>query len=176
MIVCPPSPPSPWCTFLWFLRIFSDFRICYKSPFASEFSWRKRRSHKGKKEVACICVQTSSFLFVGMWRNRKSSKMKHPGGSGALCSRPKGDPGPQPIFQNLFVCQITPCKTRTLTLWISSQALENILRLNGSTITRKELQVLHDACLDPALSVSKQAVASLTTLLVEKNTCAPLQK
>ncbi|XP_033638776.1 condensin-2 complex subunit D3-like [Asterias rubens] len=56
------------------------------------------------------------------------------------------------------------------------QALENILRLDGSTITIKELQVLHDACLDPALSVRKQAVASLTTLLGEKKTCVPLQK
>ena len=36
------------------LRIFPNFRILYKSPFASKFSWKKRSSHQGKKEVACI--------------------------------------------------------------------------------------------------------------------------
>ena len=39
---------------LWFLRIFPDFRIFCKSPFASRCSWKKRSSHQGKKEVACI--------------------------------------------------------------------------------------------------------------------------
>ena len=41
---------------LWFLGVFPDFRILfYKlSSFASEFTWKKRSSHQGKKEVACI--------------------------------------------------------------------------------------------------------------------------
>ena len=60
-------------TGLWFLQSFPDFRILYKSPFASKFSWKKRRS--------LYCVQTSSSLFVGMWRVCTSSKIKHPGGS-----------------------------------------------------------------------------------------------
>ena len=36
--------------------IYPDFIyfIFYKSPFASKFSWKKRSSHQGKKEVACI--------------------------------------------------------------------------------------------------------------------------
>ena len=77
---------------LWFLRIF------YKSPFASKFSWKKKSSHQGKKEVACI---VSSFLFVGMWRVCKSSNN--------FTSRrfrglwPKGDPGLLPIFQDLLL-------------------------------------------------------------------------
>ena len=38
-----------------------------------------------RREVATKpCVQTSSFLFVGMWRICKSSKIKHPGGSGGF--------------------------------------------------------------------------------------------
>ena len=39
---------------------------------------------QGKKGSSLYYVQTSSFLFVGMWRVCKSSKMKHPGGSGKL--------------------------------------------------------------------------------------------
>ena len=39
---------------LWFLRIFPDFRIVFKSPFASKCSWKKRSSHQGKKDVTCI--------------------------------------------------------------------------------------------------------------------------
>ena len=40
----------------------------YKSLFPSHFSWKKRSS--------LYCVQTFSFLFVGMWRVCKSSKTK----------------------------------------------------------------------------------------------------
>ena len=45
-----------------------------------------------------------------MWRVCKSSKIKHPGGSGDLSSGPpNGDPGPLPIFQEFLLnCQITP--------------------------------------------------------------------
>ena len=47
---------------------------------------KKRSSHQGKKEQACIVSKPYvSHLFVGMWRVCKSSKIKHPGGSGGLC-------------------------------------------------------------------------------------------
>ena len=36
------------------LRIFPNLWIFYKSPFASKCLWKKRSSHQGKKEVACI--------------------------------------------------------------------------------------------------------------------------
>ena len=50
-----------------------------------------------KISLCLCCVQASSFLFVGMWRVCKFSKIQ-----GALSSRPKGDPGPLPIFQDFF--------------------------------------------------------------------------
>ena len=59
-----------------------------------------------KERSSLYRVQTSSFWFMGMWRVCKSSKIKHPGGSGgggALSSRPKVDPGPLPIFQDLLL-------------------------------------------------------------------------
>ena len=62
---------------LWFLMICPGFRIFYKLLFASKYPPRKERS-------SLYCVQTSSFLFVGMWRVCKSSKVKHPGGSGGF--------------------------------------------------------------------------------------------
>ena len=45
-------------------------------------------------------VQTSIFWFVGMCRVCKSSKMKHPGGSGGFVLETKG---PLPIFQDLLL-------------------------------------------------------------------------
>ena len=75
-----------------FLRIFSWFHnFFYKSPFASKSSWKKS-SHQGKKEVACIVSQTSRRF------------------RGALSSRPKGDPGLLPIFQDfcLLLSNCTP--------------------------------------------------------------------
>ena len=47
------------------------------------------------------CVQTSSFLFVGMWRVCISSKIQEV--QGALSSRPKGVPGLLPIFQDFLL-------------------------------------------------------------------------
>ena len=60
------------CNFSGFVLISGIF----KCPFAAKCSWMKRSS--------LYCVQTSSFLFVGMWRVCKSSKIKHPGGSGGF--------------------------------------------------------------------------------------------
>ena len=60
------------------------------------------------------CVQTSSFLFVGMWRVCNSSKIKHPGGSGTLSSGPKGEPGPARYPFSLFfiILNHTPAEQR----------------------------------------------------------------
>ena len=62
---------------LWFLKIFPDFRIFFKSPFASTFSWKKRSCHQGKKEVACIVSKPLVACFWGVC----ASKMKHSAGS-----------------------------------------------------------------------------------------------
>ena len=61
---------------LWFLRIFLQISLCLKIFLKVEkLPPRKERS-------SLYCVQTSNFLFVVMWRVCKSSKIKHPGGSG----------------------------------------------------------------------------------------------
>ena len=68
---------------------FLQISLCLKSSLKEEkYPLRKERS-------SLYCVQTSCFLFVGMWRVCKSSK-KHPKG-------PKGDPGPLPIFQDVLL-------------------------------------------------------------------------
>ena len=46
---------------LWF---FPDFRICYKSPFASKCFSKMRSSHQGKNDVACI---VSKLLASCLW-------------------------------------------------------------------------------------------------------------
>ena len=101
--------------FSWFLMISPDFSwfflisgFCYKSPFASECSWKKRSSHQGKNRSSLYCVQTSSFLFVEMWRVCKSSKIKHPGGSGGLCPLDQRETQARyPFFRIFYFCQIT---------------------------------------------------------------------
>ncbi|XP_064384274.1 condensin-2 complex subunit D3-L-like isoform X2 [Halichondria panicea] len=47
------------------------------------------------------------------------------------------------------------------------QALEALIRMEPGT-NKEDLEALHARCLDPALSVRKQALASLTTLLLER--------
>ena len=93
---------------------FQDLFFFYKSPIAPKFSWKKRSSHQGKKELACIVSKPSNFLFVGMWRVCNSSKTKHPGGSGVLSSTAKGDPGLLPIFQDFVLLS-----SHTHVIWIS---------------------------------------------------------
>ena len=64
----------------------SWFQEFYKFHFPSKCSWKERCSHQGKKDVACI---VSKPLVSCLWGCGvcKSSKMKHPGGSGGagLC-------------------------------------------------------------------------------------------
>ena len=69
----------------------------YKSPFASKFSWKKRSSHQGKKEVACT---VSKPVFFCLWECGVS-KIKHPRDSGG--ARPKGHPGLLLIFQDFLL-------------------------------------------------------------------------
>ena len=47
------------------------------------------------------------------------------------------------------------------------QALESVIRLDMDKIDNEDVQAIHERCLDPALSVRKQALASLTALMVD---------
>ena len=64
-----------------FIRPVISQDFFYKSPIASEFSWKKRSSHQGKKEVACTVSKPLVSCLWGMWRVCKSSKINHPRGS-----------------------------------------------------------------------------------------------
>ena len=90
---------SKSCPCLWFLRTFADLRILYKSPVASELFGQKRSIHQGKKEVACI---GSKPLVSCLWGCGESLNPPKLNIQEALSSRPKGDPGPLPIFQDFF--------------------------------------------------------------------------
>ncbi|XP_071957014.1 condensin-2 complex subunit D3-L-like, partial [Antedon mediterranea] len=46
------------------------------------------------------------------------------------------------------------------------QALSNIIALDGMSVNEREVEVLYKHCLDPALSVRKQALNSITNLLL----------
>ena len=95
LVFFPISPPPPQSTLRGFIYHppscnssvqqacdFSGFFLIsgflYKSPFASKCSWKKRSSHQGKKEVACI---VSKPLVSCLWRCGESTnrpKIKHP--------------------------------------------------------------------------------------------------
>ena len=57
----------------WFLRI----SLCLKF-----FSWKKRSSHQGKKEVACIVSKLLVSYLWGCGEFVNPPKILHPGGSG----------------------------------------------------------------------------------------------
>ena len=85
-----------------FFRLVIFHNCFYKSPFASKFSCMKTSSQQGKKEVACI---VSKPLVSCLWRCGESvnpPKLNIQEVQGALSSRPKGDPGPLPIFQDFL--------------------------------------------------------------------------
>ena len=65
---------------------FSWFQGFHKSFFASECSCKKRSSHQGKKEVACIVSKSLVSCLWGCGESVNPPKIKHPGGSGGLCS------------------------------------------------------------------------------------------
>ncbi|EDO46571.1 predicted protein, partial [Nematostella vectensis] len=55
------------------------------------------------------------------------------------------------------------------------QALESVIHLDLAHLHKPDLIMLHDRCMDPALSVRRQAMVSLTSLLQEQPTNAMLQ-
>ena len=63
---CPPQPPAP-------LNPLPLSSSALSSPVEVFITWKERSS--------LYCIQTSSFLFVGVW---KSPKIKHPGGLGGF--------------------------------------------------------------------------------------------
>ena len=68
------------------------------SPFALKFSWKKRSIHQGKKEVACIVSKPLVSCLWGCVEPVNPPNLNIQEVQGALSSRPKGDPGPLPIF------------------------------------------------------------------------------
>ncbi|XP_031558321.1 condensin-2 complex subunit D3-like isoform X2 [Actinia tenebrosa] len=55
------------------------------------------------------------------------------------------------------------------------QALESVVHLDLSCLKKPDVMMLHDRCMDPALSVRKQAMVSLTALLQEQPSDTVLQ-
>ncbi|XP_044174621.1 condensin-2 complex subunit D3-like isoform X3 [Acropora millepora] len=55
------------------------------------------------------------------------------------------------------------------------EALESVIRLSLDSLQKEDVLTLHDRCMDPALSVRKQAMISLTALLQEKPSCTMVQ-
>ena len=84
-------------TGLWFLRIFPDFRIVYKSPFDSKCSWKKRSSHQGKKEVHVACI-VSKPLDSCLWGCGESLN----------CPPDQRETQARYPFFRICYCQITP--------------------------------------------------------------------
>lgn len=56
------------------------------------------------------------------------------------------------------------------------QALESLVRLDPDITRKEDVGVVYERCLDPALSVRKQAIVSLTVLLMERMDCSVLHK
>ena len=97
---------------LWFLRIFPEFSICFKSPFAAKISWKKRSSHQGKKGVACFVSKPLVSCMWGCGESVNPPKLNIQEVQGVLSSRPMGDPGPLPNFQDfLLVSNYTPVRS-----------------------------------------------------------------
>ena len=69
--------------------------------FALIFSWTKRSSHRGKKEVPVASKPLVSCLW-GCGESVNPPKLNIQEVQGALSSRPKGNPSLLPIFQDFF--------------------------------------------------------------------------
>ena len=89
---------------LWFLRMFPDFRILYKSPFASKFSWKKRSKYQGKKEVACVVSKPLVSCLWGCAESVNPPNLNIQDVRGALSSidHTKGRPRPTTHFWGFF--------------------------------------------------------------------------
>ena len=94
---------------LWFLRVFPDFRIF---------------CHQGKKEVACIVSKPLVSCLWGCGESVNPPKLNIQEVQGALSSRPKGHPGPLPIFQDFF----TFVKSHSYIVLIMKRNSENAFR------------------------------------------------
>ena len=68
---------------------FSWFQDLYKSPFVSKCSWKKRSSHQGKKEVACIVSSPLVSYLWGCGESVNPPELKIQDVQGALSSWPK---------------------------------------------------------------------------------------
>lgn len=56
------------------------------------------------------------------------------------------------------------------------QALESLVRLDPAVTRKEDVGAVYERCLDPALSVRKQAIVSLTVLMIERMNCSMLQR
>ena len=101
---------------LWFLRSF------YKSTFC--LPWKKRSSHQGKKQVACIVSQPLVSCLRGCGESVNPPNIEHPGGSEARCL----------FFRISYFCQITPLLSSEQ-LWRPS--VDKLLFLSFSLLTVK---------------------------------------
>ena len=75
---------------------FTNF-LCLK------WSWKKRSSHQGEKEVACIVSKPLISCLWACGESVNSPKWNIQEVQGALSSRPKEDPGLLPIFQDVLL-------------------------------------------------------------------------
>ena len=105
------SAPPPLLLFTTILFLFirlvisQDFNFFVTNlPLSTNFLGRREVATKERKNRSSLyLVQTSSFLFVWMWRVCKSSKIKHPGGSGGFVLQTKGRPRPSTHFQDYLL-------------------------------------------------------------------------
>ena len=108
---------------LWYLRIFPHFRISFTNLSLSQNILERRVQKPPRKErstCSLYCVQTSSFLWgCGESVNPPKLNIQEVHDQGALSSRPKGDPGPLPIFQNFF----TFVKSHPSPVWMNTNQI-----------------------------------------------------
>ena len=78
--------------------LISEFQNFFQTP----LPLIKRNSHQGKKEVACIVSNPLVSCLWGCGESVNPPKLNIQEVQGALSSRPKGDPGPLPVFSGLF--------------------------------------------------------------------------
>ena len=123
-------------TDLWFLSIFPDFLQNFFLPLF------ERREVATKERSSLYCVQTSSFLFVGMWRVCKSSKIKHPGGSGGFVLSTKGRPRTATHFSGFFLLLSNHTSVHSMNLYFSA----TFYKVN-KTISETKLLLLLFCCI-----------------------------
>ena len=80
---------------------FSGFFL-QESPFASKFSWKKRSSHQGENEVACIVSKPLVSCLWGCGESVNPPKLNIQEVQRILSSRPKGRPRPATHLSGTF--------------------------------------------------------------------------